>query len=118
MILPLSFASHLRVGGIDQIHPDADAKSHVGLGRGYKSMTYGVMNLMSGMTNQIATIIRSGKASSSMMNRSADILAHIAEMMNYAPAYMSGTKVMDYEMVIEMQNMLKDIDKMRKELDK
>jgi len=72
-------------------------------------MTYGMMNLISGMTTQIATIIDSGKASPTMMKR-------LAEMMNYAPAYMMGTKVADSAMIQEMQGMLKDLEKMRKEI--
>ncbi|MEA3232953.1 MAG: hypothetical protein U9Q05_14450 [Thermodesulfobacteriota bacterium] len=113
----LSFASDLSVGGVRQVHPDEKTESHIGLGWGHRSMTYGMMNLMTGMTSQIAKIIRSEKASPLMMKKSAEILDHIAEMMNYAPAYMMGTKVVDSKMVNEMHNMLKDIEKMRKELD-
>ena len=51
------------------------------------------------------------------MKRTAVILDHIAEMMNYAPAYMMGTKVVDEKMVKEMQIMLKYIERTRKELD-
>ena len=117
LLSSFSFASHLYVGGVQQVHPDEQTDSHIGPGWGHRSMTYGMMNLMSGMTSQIAKIIRSEKTSPLMMKKTADILDHIAEMMNYAPAYMMGTKVVDSKMVNEMQNMLKDIEKMRKELD-
>jgi hypothetical protein len=111
-----SLADHLNIGGFQQMHPGEMPESQIGAGWGHRSMTFGMMNLMSGMTTQVAKIIRSGKASPLMMKRLAEILDHIAEMMNYAPAYMMGTKVVDSEMMNEMQNMLKDIEKMRKEL--
>lgn len=105
------------VGGFKQYIKNNDIEGQIGAGWGHRSMTFGMMNLMSGMTTQVAKIIRSGKASTSMMKRLAEILDHIAEMMNYAPAYMMGTKVVDSKMMHEMQNMLKDIEKMRQELD-
>ena len=37
-------------------------------------------------------------------------------MMNYAPAYMMGTKVVDSKTIKEMHDMLKDLEKMRKEV--
>ena len=51
-----------------------------------------------------------------MMKRLAEILNHLAEMMNYAPAYMMGTKIVDSAMIQEMQGMMKDLEKMRKEI--
>ena len=50
------------------------------------------------------------------MKRSLMILDHIAEMLNYAPAYMMGTKAVDSDMVREMQEMLKDMERMRNEV--
>jgi uncharacterized protein YutD len=74
------------------------------------------MNLLSGMTGQVASILRSGKVTPDMMTRLSEILDHIAEMMNYVPAYMMGTKVVDSKMIKEMHDMLKDLEKMRKEI--
>ena len=79
-------------------------------------MTYGMMNLMSGMTIQAAKIIRSEEASKEMNKRLAEILEHISEMLNYAPSYMMGVKVVDSNMISLMQGMLKDLEKMRKEI--
>ena len=58
-----SFAGNLKVGSYEQFHPNQVTDDHIGAGWGHKSMTYGMMNLMSGMTTQTAKIIRSGKAS-------------------------------------------------------
>ena len=111
-----SFAGDLNVGGFEQIHPGSKNQNHIGAGWGHRSMTFGMMNLMSGMTTQVATILDSGKASGTMMKRLAEILNHLAEMMNYAPAYMMGTKTVDSAMIQEMQDMLEDLEKMRKEI--
>jgi hypothetical protein len=62
-------------------------------------MTYGMMNLMSGMTTQEAKIIHSRMASKEMNKRLAEILEHVAEMLNYAPSYMMGVKVVDSNMI-------------------
>ena len=102
-----------KVGGFEQIPPDKMGGQEIGAGWGHRSMTFGMMNLMSGMTGQVASILRSGKVTPDMMMRLSGILDHIAEMMNYAPAYMMGTKVVDSEMIKEMQDMLKDLRKMR-----
>jgi hypothetical protein len=104
------------VGGFEQIPPGELQEGDIGAGWGHRSMTYGMMNLMSGMTTQVASILRSGMATLEMMKELARILDHIAEMLNYAPAYMMGTKKVDSEMVREMQEMLKDLEKMRKEI--
>jgi len=80
-------------------------------------MTFGMMNMMSGITAQVADVIRSGKATPEMMKRVADILSHLAEMMNEAPDYMMGTKVVDSKMIEEMGEILKDLEKIRKETD-
>lgn len=111
-----SFAGNLNVGGYEQFHPNQVTKNQIGAGWGHKSMTYGMMNLMSGMTTQAAKIIRSGKASKEMNKRLAEILDHVAEMLNYAPSYMMGVKVVDSNMMNLMQGMLKDLEKMRKEI--
>ena len=111
-----SFAQNLNVGGYEQSYPNQVTDNHIGAGWGHKSMTYGMMNLMSGMTIQAAKIIRSGKASQKMNKRLAEILDHIAEMLNYAPAYMMGSKVVDSNMMNLMQGMLKDLENMRKEI--
>ena len=111
-----SFAGSLNVGGFEQISPGSKNEKHIGAGWGHRSMTFGMMNLMSGMTTQVATIIDSGRASPTMMKRLAEILNHLAEMMNYAPAYMMGTKIVDSAMIQEMQGMMKDLEKMRKEI--
>ena len=111
-----SFAGNPNVGGYEQFHPNQVTENQIGSGWGHKSMTYGMMNLMSGMTTQAAKIIRSGKASKEMNNRLAEILDHVAEMLNYAPSYMMGAKVVDSKMINEMQGMLIDLEKMRKEL--
>lgn len=79
-------------------------------------MTYGMMNLMSGMIVQAAKIIRSGKTSKAMNNRIAEILDHVADMLNYAPAYMMGSKVLDSDMIDLMQGILKDLETIRKEI--
>jgi hypothetical protein len=52
-----------------------------------------------------------------MMKGLSGILDHLAEMMNDAPAYMMGTKIVDSKMIKEMQEMLKDLEKMRKKID-
>ena len=75
-----------------------------------------MMNLMSGMTTQVATILRSGKATPDMLRKLSEILDHIAGMLNYAPAYMMGTKKVDSAMMQEMHGMLKDLESMRKEI--
>ena len=111
-----SFAQNLNVGGYQQFQPNQVTDNHIGAGWGHKSMTYGMMNLMSGMTIQAAKIIRSGKASKEMNKRLAEILDHVAEMLNYAPSYMMGVKDVDSNMISLMQGMLKDLEKMRKEL--
>jgi hypothetical protein len=113
---PSALADHLKVGGYEQLHPGQETKSQIGAGWGHKSMTFGMMNLMSGMTTQTAKIIRSGKASKQMHVRLAQILDHIAEMMNEAPAYMMGVKVVNQDMISIMQNMLKDLEKMRNQI--
>lgn len=111
-----SFAGDLKVGGYEQFHPNQVTDNQIGAGWGHKSMTYGMMNLMSGMTTQAAKIIRSGKASKEMNKRLAEILEHVAEMLNYAPSYMMGVKVVDSNMINLMQGMLKDLEKMRKKI--
>jgi hypothetical protein len=111
-----SFAGNLNIGGYNQFQPNQVTENQIGAGWGHKSMTYGMMNLMSGMTTQAAKIIRSGKASKEMNKRLAEILEHIAEMLNYAPSYMMGVKVVDSNMVSLMQSMLKDLEKMRKQI--
>jgi hypothetical protein len=112
----ISFAGNQNVGGYEQFHPNQATENQIGAGWGHKSMTYGMMNLMSGMTTQAAKIIRSGKASKEMNKRLAEILEHVAEMLNYAPSYMMGVKAVDSNMISLMQNMLKDLEKMRKEI--
>lgn len=104
-----SFAKDLNVGGFQQFHSNQITENQIGAGWGHKSMTYGMMNLMSGMTTQAAKIIRSGKATQKMNTR-------LAEMLNYAPSYMMGVKVVDSNMMNLMQGMLKDLEKMRKEI--
>ena len=111
-----SLAKNLNVGGFEQIPPNAKNDEHIGAGWGHRSMTFGMMNLMSGMTTQVATIVNSGKASPEMNRRLAEILNHIAEMLNYAPAYMMGAKVVDSDMIHQMQGMLQDLEKMRGEI--
>ena len=111
-----SFAGDLKVGSYEQFHPNQVTDDHIGAGWGHKSMTYGMMNLMSGMTTQTAKIIRSGKASPEMNKRLAEILDHVAEMLNYAPSYMMGVKDVDSNMISLMQGMLQDLEKMRKEI--
>ena len=112
-----SFAGNRNVGGYEQFHPNQATGNQIGAGWGHKSMTYGMMNLMSGMTTQAAKIIRSGKASMEMNKRLAEILDHVAEMLNYAPSYMMGVKAVDSNMISLMQDMLKDLEKMRKQID-
>ena len=46
----------------------------------------------------------------------AEILEHNAEMMHYAPSYMMGAKTVDSKMISEMQEMLEDLEKMRKKI--
>ena len=111
-----SFAQNLKVGGYEQFHPNQVTENQIGAGWGHKSMTYGMMNLMAGMTTQAAKIIRSGKASKEMNNRLAEILDHVAEMLNYAPSYMMGVEDVDSNMISLMQGMLQDLEKMRKEI--
>ena len=79
-------------------------------------MTYGMMNLMSGMTTQAAKIIRSEKTSKEMNKRLSEILEQVAEMLNYAPSYMMSVNVVDSNMISLMQGMLKDLEKMRNKL--
>jgi hypothetical protein len=105
-----------KVGGFEQIPPGKMGGQDIGAGWGHRSMTFGMMHLMSGMTEQVASILRTGKVTPDMMTGLSAILDHIAEMMNYAPAYMMGTKAVDSKMIKEMQDMLKDLEKMRKEI--
>ena len=112
-----SFAQNMKVGGYEQFQPNQMTENQIGAGWGHKSMTYGMMNLMSGMTTQAAEIIRSGKASQEMNKRLAEILDHVAEMLNFAPSYMMGVKAVDSNMISLMQVMLQDLEKMRKEID-
>ena len=105
-----------KVGGFEQIPPDEMGAQDIGAGWGHRSMTFGMMNLMSGMTRQVASILRSDKVTPDMMKGLSGILDHLAEMMNDAPAYMMGTKVVNSKMIKEMQEMLKDLEKMRKEV--
>jgi hypothetical protein len=111
-----SFAQNLKVGGYEQLKPNQVTENQIGAGWGHKSMTYGMINIMSGMTTQAAKIVRSGKASKEMNKRLAEILDHVAEMLNYAPSYMMGAKPVDSKMIGEMQGMLVDLEKMRKEI--
>jgi hypothetical protein len=117
LVPPFSFAGHgTTVGGFEQMTPESSQGAQdIGAGWGHRSMTYGMMNMMSGMTSQVAAIIRTGKATPEMTDRLASILDHLAGMMNYAPAYMMGTRIVDSDMMEEMQEMLKDLEKMRKE---
>jgi hypothetical protein len=105
-----------KVGGFEQIPPDKMGGQDIGAGWGHRSMTFGMMNLMSGITGQVASILRSDKVTPDMMRGLSGILDHIAEMMNYAPAYLMGTKVVDSKMIKEMHDILKDLEKMRKEI--
>ena len=105
-----------KVGGFEQIPPGKMGGQDIGAGWGHRSMTFGMMNLMSGMTAQVASILRSGKVTTDMMGELSGILDYIAEMMNYAPAYMMGTKIVDSKVIKEMHDMLKDLEKMRKEI--
>lgn len=102
-----------KVGGYEQYPPGPLSEAQIGAGWGHRSMTYGMMNMMSGMTTQVATILRSGKADVEMQKRLAPILDHIAEMLNEAPAYMMGTKKVDSAMVKEMHDMLRELEAMR-----
>lgn len=102
-----------KVGGYEQYPPGPLSEPQIGAGWGHRSMTYGVMNMMSGMTTQVATILRSGKADAEMQERLAAILDHIADMLNDTPAYMMGTKKIDSKMMKEMHDMLRDIEAMR-----
>jgi len=103
-----------KVGGYEQYPSGPTTDEQIGAGWGHRSMTFGMMNMMAGMTAQVADIIRTGKASPEMMHRMADILSHLAEMMNEAPSYMMGTKVVDSKMIEEMRGILKDLERMRK----
>ena len=105
-----------KVGGFEQILPGKMGAQDIGAGWGHRSMTFGMMNLMSGMTRQVASILRSDKVTADMMKTLSGILDRLAEMMNDAPAYMMGTKVVDSKMIKEMHDMLKDLEKMRKEV--
>jgi len=102
-----------KVGGFEQYPPGHLTDAQIGAGWGHRSMTYGVMNMMSGMTTQAATLLRSGKTDAEMQKRLAAILDHIAEMLNEAPAYMMGTKKIDSAMIKEMHDMLRELEKMR-----
>lgn len=116
-VSPLSFAAeHPKVGGFEQFLPGESPEESIGAGWGHRSMSYGMMNLMSGMTMQIASILRTGKTTPEMLEKLSRILDHIAEMLNDAPSYMMGTKAVDSEMVRQMHEMLKEIEKMRKEI--
>lgn len=105
-----------KVGGYEQYPSGPTTDEQIGAGWGHRSMTFGMMNMMAGMTAQVADIIRTGKASPEMMHRMADILSHLAEMMNEAPSYMMGTKVVDSKMIEEMRGILKDLERMRKKI--
>ncbi|MEJ5376643.1 MAG: hypothetical protein WHX93_08695 [bacterium] len=102
-----------KVGGYEQYPPGPLSEAQIGAGWGHRSMTYGVMNMMSGMATQVATILRSGKADAEMQKRLAAIIDHIADMLNEAPAYMMGTKKIDSKMMKEMHDMLRELESMR-----
>jgi hypothetical protein len=104
------------VGGFPQYPPGPLSGEEIGAGWGHRSMTYGMMNFMSGMTSQIASILRTGKATPEMMKNLAQMLDHVAGMLNDAPAYMMGTKTVDSGMVNQMHEMLKELEGMRKEI--
>jgi hypothetical protein len=103
------------VGGYEQYPPGPLTEEQIGAGWGHRSMTYGMMNMMSGMTSQVADILRTHKATPEMMDRLAEILYHVARMMDNAPAYMMGTKTVDSAHMQEMSEMLKDLERMREE---
>lgn len=105
-----------KVGGFEQLPPGESSQGDIGAGWGHLTMTYGMMNLMSGMATQVTSILRTGKATPDMIGRLCGILDHIAEMLNYAPAYMMGTKTVDSHMVREKQEMLKELERIRKEV--
>lgn len=104
------------VGGFEQLPSGNSGQDDIGEGWGHRSMTYGMMNLMSGMATQAASILRTGKATPEMQERLAQILDHIADMLNYAPAYMMGTKTVDSGVIQEMHRMLEDLEKMRRQI--
>jgi hypothetical protein len=105
-----------KVGGYEQLNPGEKGEQEIGAGWGHRSMTYGMMNLMSGMTSQAAAILRTGKATPEMVQELCNILDHVAAMLNYAPAYMMGTMTVDSNMIQVMHSMLKDLEKMRKDV--
>jgi len=112
----ISFADEeSKVGGYEQYPPGPLTDEQIGAGWGHRSMTFGMMNMMAGMTTQVADIIRTGKTTSEMIERLGEILDHLVEMMNDAPAYMMGTKVVDANHMKEMSEMLKDLEEMREE---
>lgn len=102
-----------KVGGYEQYPPGPLTEPEIGAGWGHRSMTYGVMNMMSGMATQVATILKSGKADAEMQKRLAAIIDHIADMLNEAPAYMMGTRKIDSKMMKEMNDMLRELEEMR-----
>jgi hypothetical protein len=106
-----------KVGGYEQYPPGPLTDEQIGAGWGHRSMAFGMMNMMSGMTTQIADIVRTGKATPEMNERLGEILDHLAEMMNDAPAYMMGTKVVDRSHMDDMALMQRDLEKMHKETD-
>jgi len=105
-----------KVGGYEQYPPGSLTETQIGAGWGHRSMTYGVMNMMSGMSTQVATILKSGKADAEMQKRLAAIIDHIADMLNEAPAYMMGSRKIDSKMMKEMHDMLRELEKMREAL--
>lgn len=109
-------ADHPKVGGFEQFLPGESPEESIGPGGGHRSMTYGMMNFMSGMTMQVASILRTGKTTPETLEKLSRILDHIAEMLNYAPAYMTGTKTVDSDMVRQMHEMLKEIERIHKEI--
>ncbi len=111
----LAVAEDPKVGGYEQYPPGPLSDQEIGAGWGHRSMTYGMMNMMSGMTSQVADIIRTGKATPDMEKKLAEILDHVATMLNDAPAYMMGTKVVDSDMIAIMHGMLKELEQMRKD---
>jgi hypothetical protein len=108
-------AEHPKVGGYEQFAPGPLSDQDVRVEWSHRSMTFGMMHMMSGMTSQVAQIMRTGRATPEMEKKLADVLDHIAKMLNDAPAYMVGTSIVDSDMVTMMHDMLKDLEQMRKD---
>lgn len=102
------------VGGYAQYPPGPLSQEQIGAGWGHRSMTFGMMYMMSSITTRVADILERGELTPEMRERISEILEHLADMMISAPSYMMNQKVVEPTHMSQMKEMLRDLDAMRK----